>query len=56
MTDKKEQGSVPFYPDHIGLEAKVALAFGVLVIIIGVIGLVTPLGVGDPTFFSFINF
>lgn len=49
MTEQqKEQKSVPFYPDHIGLEAKVALAFGILVVAAGVFGIISPLGVGDP--------
>jgi len=49
MTEQqKEQKTVPFYPDHIGLEAKIALAFGILVVAAGVIGLISPLGVGDP--------
>lgn len=48
MTEEKEQKSVPFYPDHIGLEAKVALAFGFLVVATGVIGLFIPVGLGEP--------
>lgn len=48
MTEEKEQKTVPFYPDHIGLEAKVALVFGLLVIVIGVIGLFFPLGLEEP--------
>lgn len=48
MPEDKEQKSVPFYPDHIGLEAKVALVFGLLVIAVGVLGMISPLGVGDP--------
>lgn len=48
MTEEKEQKSVPFYPDHIGLEAKVALVFGLLVVAVGVIGLFFPLGLEEP--------
>ncbi len=43
-----QKKSVPFYPDHLALEAKVALVFGILVIIIGVIGLFAPVGLGAP--------
>lgn len=48
MSDNQSEKSVPFYPDHLGLEAKVALVFGILVIIIGVIGLFAPVGLGAP--------
>jgi quinol-cytochrome oxidoreductase complex cytochrome b subunit len=44
----KDEITVPFYPDHVGLEAKVALWFGVALIIIGIIGLFAPVGLGDP--------
>ena len=43
-----EEKTVPFYPDHLVYEAKVALWFGIGLIIIGVIGLFYPVGVGDP--------
>jgi quinol-cytochrome oxidoreductase complex cytochrome b subunit len=39
---------VPFYPDHVALEAKVALGVGILVVIIGIIGLFNPVGLGAP--------
>ena len=40
--------SVPFFPDHLLYEAKVALWFGIGLIIIGVAGLFSPLGLGEP--------
>jgi quinol-cytochrome oxidoreductase complex cytochrome b subunit len=51
MTEKtidKKEGVVPFYPDHVTTEAWVA--FGVLVIflIIGVSGMINPVGLEDP--------
>jgi quinol-cytochrome oxidoreductase complex cytochrome b subunit len=48
MTEDKQEKSVPFYPDHLTLEAKVALGLGILVLVIGVIGLFLPVGLGDP--------
>lgn len=45
---KPEEKPVPFFPDHLAYEARVALWFGVGLIIIGAIGLITPLGLGDP--------
>ncbi len=48
MSEKQEENSVPFYPDHFTLEAKVALGFGILVVLIGVLGLFLPVGVGAP--------
>jgi quinol-cytochrome oxidoreductase complex cytochrome b subunit len=48
MSEKQEENSVPFYPDHFTLEAKVALGFGILVVLTGVLGLFFPVGVGTP--------
>jgi len=48
MSEQKHEESVPFYPDHLALEAKVALGVGILVVIIGIIGLFIPVGVGAP--------
>ena len=48
MSEKQEENSVPFYPDHLTLEAKVALGFGILVVLIGVLGLFFPVGLGTP--------
>lgn len=43
-----DESTVPFFPDHIGLEAKVALVFGIFVIILGIIGLYRAVGLQDP--------
>jgi len=43
-----EEKTVPFFPDHLAYEAKVALWFGIGLIIIGVIGLFSPVGLGAP--------
>jgi len=48
MSEKQEENGVPFYPDHFTLEAKVALGFGILVVLIGILGLFFPVGVGTP--------
>jgi len=48
MSEKQENNSVPFYPDHLKSEAKVALGVGVLVILTGVLGLFFPVGLGAP--------
>lgn len=48
MSEKQEENSVPFYPDHVTVEAKVALGFGILVVLIGVLGLFFPIGSGTP--------
>ncbi len=48
MSENQEEKGVPFYPDHLTLEAKVALGVGILVILIGIWGLFFPLGLGAP--------
>jgi len=40
--------SVPFYPDHVTIEAKVVLGLSVLALVIGLIGLFAPVGLGEP--------
>ena len=47
-TTSLDESTVPFFPDHVGLEAKVALGFGVFVILIGLVGLFSPVGLQDP--------
>ena len=50
MSNKEnpEEKTVPFFPNHLLYEAKVAMWFGIGLIITGVIGLFNPLGLGDP--------
>ena len=43
-----EEKSVPFFPDHLLYEAKVALWFGLILIAIGIVGFFNPLGLGEP--------
>jgi quinol-cytochrome oxidoreductase complex cytochrome b subunit len=40
--------SIPFYPDHVSTEFKVVLGVLGVVIIFGILGLVAPLGLGEP--------
>ena len=46
-TDSSEE-SVPFYPDHVGKEAKVVIGFTGLVLLIGLAGIFTSVGLGEP--------
>jgi len=54
MTDTKEQKesgleeSIPFYPDHVKKEFKVVIGITALIIIIGLVGLFLPVGLGEP--------
>ena len=48
MSENNQEKEVPFYPDHVALEAKVALGVVILVVVIGVIGLFAPVGLGAP--------
>lgn len=48
MAEEKNSNSIPFYPDHITNEAKVALGFGIILILIGIYGIFFPVGLGDP--------
>ena len=43
-----EEKSVPFFPDHLLYEAKVALWFGLILVVVGIIGFFSPLGLGEP--------
>jgi len=47
MSDK-EIKSVPFYPDHISSEAKVVAGIVFVALVFGVLGLLSPVGIGDP--------
>jgi cytochrome b6-f complex subunit 4 len=47
-TTHKDEHTVPFYPDHISLEAKWALGLGIIMIIIGIVGIFLPVGLQDP--------
>jgi len=40
--------TIPFYPDHVLTEFWVAVGLLVIIIIIGMIGMFSPVGIGDP--------
>jgi quinol-cytochrome oxidoreductase complex cytochrome b subunit len=48
MSENHEEKSVPFYPDHIKSEAIVALVVGVIILLVGLVGLFFPVGLGAP--------
>ena len=48
MEIHSEEESVPFYPDHVSTEAKVVVGVSALALIIGLIGLFYPVGLGEP--------
>lgn len=49
MTEKTIEGeSIPFYPDHVRTELKVAIGVLAVVFIFGVVGLIFPVGLGEP--------
>ena len=43
-----EESSIPFYPEHVSNEAKVVLGISIVAVVIGLIGLFAPVGLGDP--------
>ena len=43
-----EENSIPFYPDHVSNEAKVVLGVAAIAILVGLIGLFSPVGLGEP--------
>jgi ubiquinol-cytochrome c reductase cytochrome b subunit len=45
---KKEEETIPFFPDHVFSELKVIGGLTALVLLVGVIGLLSPVGLGDP--------
>lgn len=44
-TDKE---TIPFYPDHLRTEVRVMAGFFGLALVIGVVGLISPIGLGSP--------
>jgi quinol-cytochrome oxidoreductase complex cytochrome b subunit len=49
MSDKETKGeSIPFYPDHVRTEAKVTLGVLGVIVIVAVVGLFIPVGLGEP--------
>jgi len=51
MSDTKPpslKDSIPFFPDHIKTEFKVVVFLVVIAALVGIIGMVSPIGIGDP--------
>ncbi|MFN2175656.1 MAG: hypothetical protein ACK2U3_06865 [Anaerolineales bacterium] len=46
--EKKKDDTIPFYPDHIRTEFYVTLGVFALILVVGLVGLLTPLGLGQP--------
>lgn len=44
----KEQESIPFYPDHVRSELTVIGGLLLLMVVVGIIGLMAPVGLGPP--------
>ena len=44
----KQEGSIPFYPDHVSTELKVTIGILSVVVFVGILGLFIPVGLGDP--------
>lgn len=42
------ENSVPFYPDHVRIEAKVVVGVTIIALVVGIIGLFFPVGLGEP--------
>ncbi len=43
-----ESETIPFYPDHVRTELRVVLGVAAIIILVGVIGLFAPVGLGQP--------
>lgn len=44
----EEEGSIPFYPDHVRSEVRVVIWIVILVILIGLLGILMPVGLDEP--------
>jgi len=47
-TEHSPEDSIPFYPDHVRTEFYVVLGVLAVVIIIGIAGMINPIGTGEP--------
>ncbi|MFC1879769.1 hypothetical protein ACFLZW_07625 [Chloroflexota bacterium] len=49
MSEKEIEGeSIPFYPDHVITEAKVTLGVLGVIVLVAVLGMLSPIGLGEP--------
>src|SRR4030066_1517983 len=47
-SEHSQEETVPFYPDHVRTEFFVVLGVLVIVLIIGIVGMINPVGTGEP--------
>ncbi|MGD9091991.1 MAG: hypothetical protein PVF74_04030 [Anaerolineales bacterium] len=45
---QKEPESIPFYPDHVSTEFRVVVAMVIIAVVVGILGLFFPVGLGEP--------
>lgn len=43
-----DKESIPFYPDHVRTEVRVMIGIIILAVLIGTLGLISPVGLGEP--------
>lgn len=48
VTHSSDKETIPFYPDHVRTEFRVVVGVTLVVILIGLIGLFAPVGLGQP--------
>jgi quinol-cytochrome oxidoreductase complex cytochrome b subunit len=48
VESQSSENSVPFYPDHVTIEAKVVVGVTIIALVVGIIGLFFPIGLGEP--------
>ncbi len=48
IEQQANETTVPFYPDHVSLEAKVVIGISIIALLVGLIGLFAPVGLGEP--------
>jgi cytochrome b6-f complex subunit 4 len=47
-TEHPQKDTIPFYPDHVRTEFFVVVGILVIVLIIGIVGMINPVGTGEP--------
>jgi quinol-cytochrome oxidoreductase complex cytochrome b subunit len=47
-SEHSQEDTIPFYPDHVRTEFFVVLGILVIVLIIGIVGMINPVGTGEP--------
>jgi len=48
VNEKKNEGTIPFYPDHLGTEIRVVWVLVGLAVVIGLITFFNPVGLEEP--------